>query len=42
MVREAYDMLQRSPDMQGFCVTSDGVVKGIVTRNMVNASVAGV
>ena len=42
MVREAYDMLQRQPDLQGFCVTRGGIVKGVVTRNMVNAAVAGV
>ena len=42
MVCEAYDLLQRTPGMQGFCVTSDGVVRGVVTRNAVNSAVAGV
>lgn len=42
LVRETYEMLSKMPEAPGFCVTSAGVVKGVVTRQMVNAAVAGV
>jgi len=41
MVQEAYAMLART-NAQGFCVTSEGAVRGVVTRNAVNAATAGV
>ena len=41
MVQEAHAMLLRS-NAQGFCVTSDGAVKGVVTRHAVNEAVSGV
>ncbi len=42
LISEAYEMLNKMPGSPGFCVTRDGVVKGVVTRDMVNAAVAGV
>ncbi len=42
MIQEAYVMLSHAPDAQGFCVTREGAVQGVVTRNMVNTAVAGV
>ncbi|HWS28556.1 MAG TPA: GGDEF domain-containing protein [Clostridia bacterium] len=41
-VQDAYAMLQRLPDMPGFCVTNSEQVLGIVTRNDLNSAVAGV
>ena len=41
MVQEVRAMLLRT-NAQGFCVTNDGVVKGVVTRNAVNEAVSGV
>ncbi|HWR22417.1 MAG TPA: bifunctional diguanylate cyclase/phosphodiesterase [Feifaniaceae bacterium] len=42
MIQEAYAMLLKKPELQGFCVTRDGYVQGVVTRNRVNTVVAGV
>ncbi len=42
LISEAYDMLGKMPESPGFCVTRNGVVQGVVTRDMVNAAVAGV
>ncbi len=42
LISEAYEMLSKTPGAPGFCVTRDGEVKGVVTRDMVNAAVAGV
>ncbi len=42
MIQEAYAMLLKKPELQGFCVTRDGYVQGVVTRNRVNTAVAGV
>lgn len=39
---EAYEMLTKSQELPGFCVTRDGVVQGVVTRGTVNAVMAGV
>ena len=41
-ITDAYEMLHKHPDSPGFCVTRDGVVLGVVTRNRLNAVVAGV
>ena len=42
LISETYEMLNKMPESPGFCVTRDGVVKGVVTRDTVNAAVAGV
>jgi len=42
LISDAYEMLSKTPEAPGFCVTSDGVVKGVVTRDRVNSAVAGV
>ena len=42
MIPDAYEMMQKHPEAQGFCVTRGGEVLGVVTRNMLNAVVAGV
>jgi diguanylate cyclase (GGDEF)-like protein len=42
MIPDAYEMLHKHPDTPGFCVTRDGEVRGVVTRNLLNAVVAGV
>ncbi len=42
MIPEAYEMMQKHPESQGFCVTRGGEVLGVVTRNLLNAMVAGV
>jgi len=42
LICEAYEMLGKTPEAPGFCVTRDGEVKGVVTRDMVNSVVAGV
>ena len=42
MIQDAYAMLLKHPELQGFCVTRDGYVQGVVTRNRVNTAVAGV
>ncbi len=42
LISEAYEMLSKTPEAPGFCVTCDGAVKGVVTRDRVNAAVAGV
>ncbi len=42
LISEAYEMLNKMPESPGFCVTRDGVVKGVVTRDTVNSAVAGV
>lgn len=42
LISEAYDMLNKLPESPGFCVTRNGIVKGVVTRDKVNAAVAGV
>lgn len=41
MVQDAYNMLLSS-NTQGFCVISDGYVKGVVTRHALTAAVSGV
>jgi diguanylate cyclase (GGDEF)-like protein len=41
-IPDAYEMLQKHPETPGFCVTRDGEVRGVVTRNLLNAVVAGV
>ena len=41
LVQEAHTMLQHC-GAQGFCVTSDGLVKGVVTRQAISEAVSGV
>lgn len=42
LVPEVYDLLDKNPDIQGFCVTSEGIVKGIITKDMLYSAVSGV
>ncbi len=42
MISDAYETISRAERLPGFCVTKGGVVLGVVTRNQLNASVAGV
>lgn len=42
LISEAFEMLSKMPESPGFCVTQDGVVKGVVTRDKVYTAVAGV
>jgi diguanylate cyclase (GGDEF) domain len=42
MISEAYETMSRAERLPGFCVARDGVVRGVVTRNVLNAAVAGV
>jgi diguanylate cyclase (GGDEF)-like protein len=40
MVQEVHAMLIRN-SLQGFCVTNEGIVRGVVTRHTVNEAVSG-
>ena len=42
MISDAYETMCKAQRLPGFCVTRDGVVLGVVTRNQLNAAVAGV
>lgn len=42
LIPAVYDMLGKNPDIQGFCVTDEEAVKGVVTREMLHAAVSGV
>lgn len=42
MISDAYEIMCRAERIPGFCVTRQGVVLGVVTRNALNAAVAGV
>ena len=40
MLQEVHAMLQHN-NLQGFCVTNEGIVRGVVTRHAVNEAVSG-
>ncbi|MHC1695399.1 MAG: GGDEF domain-containing protein [Eubacteriales bacterium] len=41
-IGHVYDMLQKNPDIYGFCVTRDDIVLGVVTRTMLYNKVGGI
>lgn len=40
-ISQTYEMLKHNGRTQGFCVTREGYVKGVVTRDKLNAAVGG-